>query len=408
MMADVEVKIPSLHEGQRKIVGEFKRFNVLECGRRFGKTKLGVRLLCEAAVAALSVGWFAPTFKVLAEARDEIVQRVRPAIKSYSKIEGRLELINGGKIEFGSLDNPDAGRGRKYKFIVIDEASICRNLKEAWEQSLRPTLTDLKGKALFLGTPKGRNFFHQLYAKGQSGDEEWMSWRKGSVDNPLIDPNEIEAARRDLPLSVFEQEYLGIPADDGGNPFDIQAIRDIYQPNAQRGEAEVFGGDLAKSVDWNWFVGLDEDGNQAVSERWQGDWGGTRERVKNVIGLNPALIDSTGVGDPIVEDLAREIGLDVEGFKFSGPSKQQLMEGLRNDIQQRAFTIFDEELKNELESFEYEYRPGGTVRYSAPDGLHDDGVMALALARHHYRNRGIGAIKSARSIRTVVPASASF
>lgn len=330
------------------------------------------------ALAGKPVGWFAPNYKILLPAQDEIFRILGPVAKT-NRVERRAQLINGGLIEFWSLDDGDAGRSRKYARVIIDEASIAANMQEAWEQAIRPTLTDLRGDAWFCLTPKGRNYAHKLFERGQAGEPGWKSWRLRTIDNPHIPADEIEAARRELPKHVFEQEYLGIPADDGGNPFGLAAIRRCIGPMSTE-KPSVFGIDLAKSTDWTWIIGLDSIRRVCVSERWQGDWGQTRSRLSQMIGNTPALMDSTGVGDPIVEDLQR-VCPNVEGFKFTQMSKQQIMEGLAGAIQQSAVTVPDGILVAELESFEYEYTKTG-VRYCAPEGQHDDGVCSLALANH--------------------------
>jgi len=135
---------------------------------------------------------------------------------------------------------------------------------------------------------------------------------------------------------------------------------------------------LAKSVDWAVIVGLDAQGYICHFERWQSDWEQTRRRIINTVKSTPTLIDSTGVGDPIVEDIKRQCA-GVEGFHFSSRSKQQIMEGLAASIQKGETFILDGLMYDELESFEFEYTRTG-VRYSAPQGCHDDTVCALALA----------------------------
>lgn len=341
---------------------------------------MGVYILSVAGSMGKRYGWFSPTNKMMSEQWDEVCANLEPIIKKKDSSKLELHLIGGGKLDFWSLEKPDAGRGRAYHGVIIDEASVVRDLKTRWEMAIRQTLTDYKGRAWILGTPKGQNYFHQLFLKGQRGDGEWRSWRLGTIDNPTIPDLEAELrdAQADLPDAVYKQEYLGIPADDGGNPFGMDAIRACF------GERSIqppswFGWDLAKSHDFTWGVGLDMDGRQAFNNRFQRPWGETKEIILRETDGMPALIDSTGVGDPIVEELIME-GSNFEGFKFSSTSKQALMMGLRSAIQQGRVTYFDESLKGELESFMYEYSPGGGVRYTAPDGMHDDGVMALALA----------------------------
>jgi hypothetical protein len=360
-----------------KVLAEAKRFNVLQCGRRWGKTTFGLNRLMDCAFQGYPAAWFAPTYKLLAEVWREAVSILGAVATEKSEQEKRLVLTTGGSIEFWSLDTPDAGRGRKYKRVVVDEAGIVRSLDRAWLEAIRPTLTDLIGDAWFLGTPKGQNFFHQLYARGQAGQDGWASWRMPTVSNPYIDPAEVESARQDLPPSAFNQEYLGIPADDGGNPFGLEAIARCVGP-ISNSPAVAYGVDLAKSQDWTVVCGLDENGAVSSLERWQSDWKQTTRKVVDLLDDTPAAVDSTGVGDPIVEELRRHRP-NVEGYKFTSTSKQQLMEGLAAAIQRGEVRIPKGWLQSELEQFEYHYSAGG-VRYSAPDGLHDDGVCALALA----------------------------
>lgn len=380
MTTEILLVRPVLHPAQQRVVDGAKRFNVLECGRRSGKTTLGVDLAIDKALDSLPVGWFAPTYKILADAWRELVTGCADISKRVDQQERRIELLTGGVIECWSLDTPDPARGRKYARVLIDEAGIVRDLEQAWNGAIRPTLTDYRGDAWFFGTPKGHNYFHRLYAKGQQGDADWISWRFGTIENPVISGAEVDAARRDMPPSVFEQEYMGIPADDGGNPFGgPEAIRQCIGPLSQAAPA-VWGVDLAKSQDWTWAIALDASGSVCRTERWQGPWSETMDRLTFLLRSgHRALVDSTGVGDPILEQVQRRVGGNIEGYHFTAPSKQRLMEGLAAAIHQQTIRYPDGPLVNELESFAYEYTKSG-VRYSAPDGLHDDGVCALALA----------------------------
>jgi hypothetical protein len=174
-----------------------------------------------------------------------------------------------------------------------------------------------------------------------------------------------------------EQEFLGVPADDGGNPFGLDAIERCIAEKSSN-PPKAIGVDLAKSVDYTVVCGLDEAGSVCLLERWQAPWSETIGRIERMLGEVPALIDSTGVGDPIVEDLQRKQPR-VEGFKFTQVSKQQLMEGLASAFQTGRIQIPDGWLRTECETFEYQYTRTG-VRYEAPSGMHDDGVCALALA----------------------------
>ena len=138
---------------------------------------------------------------------------------------------------------------------------------------------------------------------------------------------------------------------------------------------------MAKSVDWTVGIGLDAHGCVSRFDRFQRSWEDTITPIVQATGPTPALVDSTGVADPVLEALqrrGRDVGGRCEGFKFSATSKQQLMEGLAVAIQQQQIHFPAGVIVHELEAFEYEYTRAG-VRYSAPAGLHDDAVCALAL-----------------------------
>lgn len=374
------IRLPLRHKAQAQIVAEAARFNVVQCGRRFGKTTLGVDLDVDVAIDGKPVGWFAPTYKLLDEAWRDIERALADVIVDRDKQQRRIEILGGGVIEFWSLDHPDAGRGRKYARVVIDEAGIVRDLETIWTQAIRPTLTDLRGDAWFLGTPKGHNYFHRLYLRGQQGDRGWKSWRFATVANPHLDPEEIEDAKGELPELAFRQEYLGEAVEDGSNPFGLEFIKACTVPMVAARPAECYGVDLAKSVDWSVIIGLDRYKTVCVFERFQQPWKETFERVQQVVGRTPALVDSTGVGDPLVERLTREGAGNYEGFKFTSTSRQQLLEGLAAAIQKEEIRFPEGSITRELESFSYEYTRSGGVKYVAPEGLHDDCVMALALA----------------------------
>lgn len=382
--SQIEVRLHRRHPGQQRIHDHPARFKVVMCGRRFGKTATGIRTACEVALAGEPVGWFAPSYKIALEAWRELVDRLASVTARMSEQDKRLELVTGGVIEVWTLDTPDPARGRKYKRAIIDEAGIVRDLLEVWQAAIRPTLVDLSGSALFLGTPKGRRHgFITLFNRGLTDDPDWQSFRASTLENPYIPAEEVEIARRELPPEVFAQEFEGIPVDDGANPFGLEAIKRAVKPLEPR-DAVVYGLDLARSSDYTVVVGLDAWRRVVVLERWQAPWAATKTRVHGMVGQTPVIGDATGVGDAIVADL-QGMGLSITPHVFTQSSKLRLMQRLIAALQNDELTIPDTSdaqwLVAELETFEFEYTPHG-VRYSAPPGLHDDGVMALALALH--------------------------
>jgi hypothetical protein len=375
-----QVELAQLHAGQLACMNTAGRFNVLQCGRRWGKTTFGEVMAEVVAINGGQVGWFAPTYKYLLDVWRDIGRDLKPIIASASTQERRYELTTGGVIDFWTMDTPDPGRGRKYKLAILDECGIVKGLTNVWQEAIRPTLTDYRGEAWMLGTPKGRREFHTFFQRGEQGNENWKSFRRPTRDNPRIDPQEIEEARRELPEQVFRQEFEGIPADDGGNPFGMSAIAACVVP-VSSADPVVWGIDLAKSVDWTVLHGLDANGVTCRHHRFQATWNDTIGRVAGIVGDDKCYVDSTGVGDPVLEGLIAK-GCNAEGFKFSQTSKQQLMEGLAVAIQTQAVGFPDGIIRQELETFEYEFTLSGRVSYSSPAGLHDDCVCALALAVH--------------------------
>ena len=184
-----KILIPSirsaLHGGQLKVLDESGRFNVLECGRRFGKTHMGMQLAIESVIEGRNVAWFAPSFRYLAEPWRTMCRLLKPITSVTLKIEHRLECITNGTLDCYSLDSVDSGRGRRFDRVIIDEAGIIKELGPAWQETIRATLADTQGDAWFLGTPKGRNFFHQCFERGQIEDHGWKSWRLSNNGQPV-------------------------------------------------------------------------------------------------------------------------------------------------------------------------------------------------------------------------------
>ena len=383
-MQTIGLSLHNPHPAQKQVLDCDSRFIVMMAGRRFGKSLISQTISIDTAVNKKRVAYITPTYQLGKIFFKEIVDLLPLEIYSKNESDLVINFITGGSIRFFTGERLDNLRGLKFHLAVIDEASFIPNLEDGWLNSIRPTLTDFKGKAIFLSTPRGKNYFYSLYSKAEP---DWQSFKFTTYDNPYIDPNEIDDARKQLPEVVFEQEYMANPAENAANPFGTQFIRNCIHPVSTM-PVVAFGIDLAKSVDWTVIIGLDENGNVAYFDRFQMDWHNTKQ---NIIRLPkcPILVDSTGVGDPILEDLQRE-GVMIQGLKFTSTSKQQLMEGLQSAIHQGKIGYPEGIISQELEVFEYQYTATG-VKYSAPSGYHDDGVISLALAWQNFSlKRGTG------------------
>jgi phage FluMu gp28-like protein len=355
------------------------------CGRRWGKSLVSQVIAISEALLGKSVAYVTPTFLLSKVFFDELLKHLPDGSYKTNRSDLIIEFTTGGKIRFFTGTRLDSFRGLKFHKVIIDEASFIPDLEQGWLNSIRPTLTDYQGGAIFLSTPRGTNYFYSLYLKG--GEKDWSSFKFTTYDNPTIPSTEIDAAKTQLPLAVFEQEYMANPAENSANPFGNDFIRKCI--GTMSGKIPIcFGIDLAKSVDWTVVIGLDDLGQVCYFDRFQMDWHNTKENIKRLPKAH-ILVDSTGVGDPILEDLQRS-GIQIEGLKFTSSSKQQLMEGLATAIQQNKITYPEGIITEELNIFEYQFTSNG-VKYSAPSGFHDDAVVALALAWSNFSmKRGSG------------------
>lgn len=378
-------ELPALYPKQHAAICDPARIVIIEASTKSGKTAgCLLWLLTQAWNGGVGAYWWvAPTFsvtKTVAYAR--MVRMLResdPTAVAWTANESTLSirLLNGATMWFKSADNPDTLYGDDVSAAVIDEATRC---PEDAFNAVRSTLTATRGPLRIIGNVKGRkNWCYRLARMAEAGMPN-MAYHKltalDAVDGGILESDEIQQAKAILPEPVFRELYMAEASDDGSNPFGVDAIRScIGQLSTQPPVA--YGIDLAKSVDWTVVCGLDASGSVCVLERWHGDWGATRTRIMSMIGHKTAFIDSTGVGDPIVEDIARQCK-GVKGWRFTSQSKQQLMEGLASAIQGREIRYPDCWLRAELDSFGFRYS-GGRVVYEANAG-HDDGVCALALA----------------------------
>lgn len=369
----IQIKLSKPHEGQEQVLNSKARFKVLMCGRRWGKSLISKNISIIEALEGRITGYVTPTYALAKVFFDEIAELLPPEVATANRSDLTFKFITGGQIRFFTGERLDNFRGLRLHNVIIDEAAYIPYLQDAWNNAIRPTLTDFQGKALFISTPRGKDFFYQLYLRNEG---DWESFKFTTYDNPHILRSEIDEARASLPKAAFEQEYLANPAENAANPFGIDFIRQNIE-TISNSNATCFGIDLAKSYDYTVIIGLDADGRVCHYDRFQSDWTDTKNRILRLPNV-PKLIDATGVGDPIVEELQRE-DYNIEGFKFTSQSKQQLMEGLVTSIQQGSIKYPDGVIVDELSMFEYVYTNRG-VKYSAPDGMHDDTVCALALA----------------------------
>jgi len=407
-----------------------KRFRCVCTGRRFGKT------LCLAAELADwgshngggEFGWVAPTYNVAERGVEAFKTVCGDVVAVIGRAPCRVEIpgLNGSPISrvwFLSADNPDNIRGFGFRGLVIDEAASIP--VDVWHYVLRPTIAQTLGWAVFVSTPKGRNWFYDLFTRGLDPREtDYASFRFPSNASPYFPAKEWEEAKRTLPADVFRQEYEAEFLEDSAGVFrNIEGCL-INASMVEGGRLEVEGAgyhrtvvigcDVAKHTDWTVLIAMDaETGRCFAMERFNHlDWPIQKERILGFVRKyrGRLILDASGVGDPIYDDLKQVCG-DIEAFKFTVPSKTALVQRLSVAVEQRKVSWpgtqrgFEQPpspgyggpgkdaketkvgnewdiLTNEMRRYEYQISPSGGITYGAPSGYHDDCVMALALANH--------------------------
>lgn len=374
------------HKGQQNFHNSKARFRLLACGRRWGKTISGaneaIKVACQ--TPRESVGFcVAPTYwHTQKQLREFMLYCPRQLIEDVSRSEHKVTLLGNRQIWFRSADNPDSLRSEGLDWLWGDEGGQWK--QEAWTLALRPALMDKKGIAWFTGTPKGKNWYFQLWTRGQDPEQtDYQSWSYSSLDNPYLDPKEIEEFARDMPDMAYRQEILAEFIDEIGSVFrNVESCisGDLEEPTTSK--QYVMGADLAKHQDFTVLTVLDQLGHLVAFDRFsQLDWVFQRKRIVNLCRKYGArlLVDSSGVGDPMYDELRRE-NIRVEGFKFTQASKKDLIENLSMMIDNGTISYPRlPVLINELGMYGYTVGSTGLIRYGAPEGLYDDCVISLAL-----------------------------
>lgn len=376
---------PWMYAKQERAIFAPERYAVIEASSKAGKTVGCIVWIAELGMrgrAGWNYWWVAPIYGQAKIAFRRLKRALPRAVYTANESELTITLANGAVIWFKGAENPDSLYGEDVYGAVIDEST--RVKEESW-YAVRSTLTATRGPLRIIGNVKGRkNWAYQLARRAQAGERD-MHYAKltayDAVEAGVLSAAEVEDARRTLPAHVFGELYLAEPSDDAGNPFGLAAIAACITPLSSEPPA-VFGWDVARAQDWTVGIGLDATGRTSVVERFQQPWAETINQIVRETGRTPALVDATGVGDAPTDALQRVTPDVFERFIFTSNSKQQLMESLAIAIHERRVGFPDGVIAAELREFEYVYTRTG-VRYSAPPGLHDDAVSALALASWH-------------------------
>ncbi len=390
-----EVSGFDLHPAQKAIYENTARFRVVACGRRFGKTEVAKWILLEQALQGKACWWLSPTYAMSDQVwRDlcHLSEQLDPEVQ-IEKSNLRITFSNGGWIAFRSAHAPNHLRGAGLDFVVLDEAAFMK--PSIWYQVVQPMLLERRGGALFLSTPYGFNWFWRVYTHGvDDAHPEWQAFHYRSDDNPKIRTEDLEQIRLTTTERVFRVEYLAEFVQDEGVVFRHidDAVTDLpAQPEPHH--RYVAGIDWGRQDDYTAICIMDAETHHVVAvERFRHlDWIIQRERISTLFktwGVQTAFAESNSMGSVNIELLQRA-GLPIRPFSMTAVSKAPLIDALAVAFEHQQIRIpRHETLIHELVGYIQVKLPGGGYRFTATEGLHDDYVIALALAYHALKYGG--------------------
>lgn len=355
-------------------------------GRRWGKTVASGLYALTVAEHGGAVAWVAPTYRNSRPLWRFCEQVTNPQAVTVHKAEREITFPSGGRIGVFSADNDVSIRGEAFDLVIVDEAAQVK--EETYSDVILPTIADRDGRVMLISTPKGRNWFFQEYLKAQ---QTGAAWNAPSNANPLPNIQHAYALAKERVTSrAFKQEWDAQFLDDGSFFTNVQQSATAQaQDAAQAGHEYVIGCDWARASggDYTVFVVLDATTkSMAAMMRMQGQpFDAQRLRLAELhrrFNNCAILAEYNSMGMPQVEELQRA-GLPVTAFTTTAASKHEIMTGLALALEQGELKLLnDAALLGELQAYEMKQR-AGLPSYSAPDGMHDDTVIALALAQHH-------------------------
>lgn len=387
----IELELPKLRIDQAAIVSHPAKVKVLAMGRRWGKSTMGGVVVMNVLRQHGRVAWVVPEYKngrsLWRYASSVCAPLAQAGYMSISKSERVITTHAGGYFAIYSGDNIDAIRSEAFNLLVGDEAA--RIDGDGWQDAARPTLADADGDEILISTPKGKNWFFNEWIRGQSGKSGYMSWNAPTNANPI--PNirkAFDMARERVSDRTYRQEWLAEFVDDGALFMNVAACAVGVEKEPEENHSYVIGVDWARASGGDSTVFMVVDAvTKSVSKmvRMNGAAFDTQlARLRdlwNEYKQGSIIAEYNSLGMPLVERLQTE-GLPVTAFTTTAASKHEIITALELAFDKQEITVLnDPVLIGELNSYERKER-AGLPSYSAPDGMHDDCVMALALAWH--------------------------
>ena len=374
------------HEKQKEIhnsiINEGYKYYILNIGRQFGKTMLGINQMLYWAInhKGCNIAWITPIYKQSKKVFDEMEKVTKSSgLFEYNRSDLTISGFNS-QIQFFSGERPDNIRGNTFDYLIVDEMAFTR--PELWSEVLSATVLVKGKKVIFISTPKGKNHFYQLSLQ-PNYDNRYKYFHYSSYDNPMIDAEDLEERKRSLPKHIFEQEYLAKFIDNASGLFkNVDSC--VIKP-AERTQ-KLFGGlDIGRADDYTVLTILNKNYQMVYVQRWrQQEWSKIIDEVANKIREYNAeiFVEVNNQGDVFFEMLQNKVYNNVQPYVTTTATKPIMIEDLAVHFENKDIGILNENwLVDELNAFTYIYNEKTRrVQYGAPQGVHDDGVMSLALA----------------------------
>ena len=383
-MATIKGYTPHLKQKEihNSIINESYKYYILNIGRQFGKTMLGINQMLYWAInhKGCNIAWVTPIYKQSKKVFDEMEKVTKSSgLFEYNRSDLTISGFNS-QIQFFSGERPDNIRGNTFDYLIVDEMAFTR--PELWSEVLSATVLVKGKKVIFISTPKGKNHFYQLSLQ-PNYDNRYKYFHYSSYDNPMIDVEDLEERKRSLPKHIFEQEYLAKFIDNASGLF--KNVDSCVIKTAERTQ-KLFGGlDIGRADDYTVLTILNKNYQMVYVQRWrQQEWSKIIDEVATKIREYNAeiFVEVNNQGDVFFEMLQNKVYNNVQPYVTSTATKPIMIEDLAVHFENKDIGILNENwLVDELNAFTYIYNEKTRrVQYGAPQGVHDDGVMSLALA----------------------------
>jgi phage FluMu gp28-like protein len=341
--------------------------------------------------------WVSPVYSQAKKVFTELTNTIAGTglTKSVNKSELTITFINGSVIYFRSGEREDTLRGYTLDYLIMDEAAYQR--EGVWKTVLRPTVLVRGKKVLFISTPKGKNWFHNIAMRGYSEEyPQYKTFHATSFDTPYITEEELIEAKLSLPETIYKQEILAEFIDDGGEVFgSLKNLCVLNQYPQQDPNKKYYAGlDFGRQNDYTVLTILNSEGEMVdfYRER-QKSWDIIISEV--VVKLKKwrpvCFAEVNSIGDVLYEQIKKQYP-SVQPFITNSDSKQNMIEDLIMGMNESKIKLpspdLNTDLYKELSVFTYEYSPKTRkIKYGSPNGFHDDCVISLALSYHSYKKK---------------------